>query len=81
MLLALPETTSPVVSGTATATSHEHILRIPQISVPPRADPVDYAGLQINQDGARDVMLVVGLVEEDVLSVIDGCQRVLGEVL
>ena len=81
VLLSLPKSTSPVISGAAAATCNETILRIEQIPVCAGIDPVDHSGLQIDQDRAGNVVLVVGLVEEDVLSIVDGRQRILSEVL
>jgi hypothetical protein len=45
------------------------VLRVVDVLVGARLDAVDDAVLEVEQDGARDVARVVGLVEEDVLTV------------
>lgn len=46
-----------------------HILRVVDVLVGPVLDAVDDAGFEVEEDGARDVACVVGLVEEDVFAV------------
>lgn len=45
------------------------ILRIVDVFVCARLDPVDDARLEVEEDGAGDVARVVGLVEENVFAV------------
>jgi hypothetical protein len=48
---------------------HVEVLRVVDVLVGARLDGVYDAVLEVEQDGARDIAGVVGLVEEDVLAV------------
>ena len=63
-------TFSPVVSCAAAVPGHEEVLRVVQVRILAILDVVYDAGLEINEQGARDVVLVVGLVEEHVLPIL-----------
>ena len=58
---------------------HIEVLRVVDLAMTARLDAVDDARLEVEQDGARDVARVVGLVEEDVFAVA-AFGRVVGEV-
>ena len=62
-------TRGPIVARTTTMLRHEDVLRIVELRVGRVDDALDDTRLQIEQDRARNVMVVVSLVEEDVLSV------------
>ena len=53
----------PVVAGAAAVLGEEDVLRVVQFVVLRVHDVVDDARLQVEQDGARDVVLVVGLMK------------------
>jgi hypothetical protein len=63
-------TLAPVVSSTTSVSGHEEVFGVIQVSIEPVLDTVDDARLQINEKCARDVMLVVSLVEEDIFAII-----------
>ena len=60
---------------------HEEILRVVDIPIRPVLYPRNHTRLEVEQDGARDVARVVGLVKEDVFPVAGwvGC-RVVAEI-
>jgi len=70
VLLSLPESASPVVPRPAAVAGHEEVLGIEQVPVRSRGDLVHYTRFEINEHGARDVMVVVRLVEEHVLPIV-----------
>jgi len=70
VLLSLPESTSPVVPRPAAVAGHEEVLGIEQVPVRSCRDLVHDTRLEINEHGARDVMIVVRLVEEHVLPIV-----------
>jgi hypothetical protein len=68
-LLAHGVAGGPVVAGAGAVLVDVEVLRVVYILVGPGLDGVDDAVLEVEQDGARDVARVVGLIEEDVLAV------------
>ena len=48
----------------------KEVLRVVQIRVEAILDTVDHSGLQVDEQGSRNVMLVVRLVEEHILAVV-----------
>lgn len=48
----------------------EDIFRIEEISVALALDHVDHAGLQVEQQSSRNVMVIVGLVEKNILPIV-----------
>lgn len=46
------------------------VLWVVQVLVEPILDSVDDTGLQVDEERARDVVLIISLVEENILSVI-----------
>jgi hypothetical protein len=62
-------THGPVVARSAAILGDKDVLRIVEVAMRCGLDPVDDARFEVEHDGARDVVLVVGLVEEDVLAV------------
>ena len=65
----------PIVARTAALLVQEDILGIVYVLVRPRQNAADHARLEVEEDGARDVARVVGLVEEDIFAVADlGCE-------
>ena len=53
---------------------HEEVLRVVQIRVEAVLDAVNDSRLEIDEKGARNVMLIVGLVEEDIFPVVALCR-------
>lgn len=49
---------------------HEEVLRVVQVRVEAVLDAADHTRLQVYQQRARDVMLVIGLVEKDIFAVV-----------
>jgi hypothetical protein len=68
-LLAHAVAHAPVVAGAGAILVDVEVLGVVDVLVCARLDRVEHARLQVEQDGARDVARVVGLVEEDVLAV------------
>ena len=53
---------------------HVEVLRVVQVGVEPILNTANDPGLQINQEGPRDIVLIVSLVEEHVFPVVTlGC--------
>lgn len=48
---------------------HIEVLRVVDILMRSRLDPIEHARLEIQEDGAGNVACVVGLVEEDIFAV------------
>ena len=46
------------------------VLWVVQVLIEPILDGVDDTGLQVDEERARDVVLVISLIEEDILPVI-----------
>ena len=61
---------APIVTCSTTVARDEEVLRVVQIGVEAILDAVDHSRLQVNEQGARNVVLVVRLVEEDIFSVV-----------
>ena len=70
-LLALTEARSPIVPGAPSITCNEQILRIKQRPVRPCINLIDDPRLEVDQHRAGDIVLVVGLIEENVLAIVD----------
>lgn len=68
-LLSLGESTGPVVASSSSVLSQVDVLRVVELGVGGVEDGVDHPGLQVQQHGPRDVVLIIGLVEKDVLAV------------
>jgi hypothetical protein len=62
-------TCGPVVSCSTSFSGDEEILRIVQVGVGSLFDVVDDTWFKIDKQGSRNIMLVVGLVEENIFSV------------
>jgi hypothetical protein len=60
---------SPVVPRPRALLVHVKVLRIVDVLIRARLDAVDHTRLQIEQDSARDVARVVGLVKKDIFAV------------
>jgi len=71
-------TLSPVVSSTTSVSGHEEVFRVIQVGIKPVLDAVDDTRLQVDHKCARNIMLVVGLIEEDIFSIVS-LSRVLFE--
>lgn len=50
------------------------VLWVVQVLVEPILDGVDDSGLQVDEECARDVVLIISLVEENILPVISLCR-------
>lgn len=61
-LLSLGESRGPVVSGAASVLGQVDVLRVVEFLILAVHDVVDDARLQIQEDGAWDVVLIVSLV-------------------
>ena len=57
----LLESAGPVVPGAASLGGDEDVLRVEEVPVLGGLDTVDHAGLEINEHGTGNVMVVVGL--------------------
>ena len=68
-LFGLGVAAGPVVSRASSVGRDEKVLHVIQVSVLGVLDRVDDARLQVEEKRARDVVIVVRLVEEDVLAV------------
>jgi hypothetical protein len=62
-------TLGPVVAGATAILGDKDVLRIIEVGVGGGGDAVDDAGLEVEEDGAGDVVLVVSLVKKDILAV------------
>ena len=60
---------SPIVRRPDAVGSDVEVFGVVDVLVGTRLDGVEDAGLEVDEDGARDVPRVVGLVVEDVLAV------------
>lgn len=49
---------------------HEEVFRVVKVGVEAVLDAVDDSRLEINEERARDIMLVIRLVEEDIFPVV-----------
>ena len=63
-------TFSPVVAGAASMPRHKEILRVVEVRVEPVLNAVDDSRLQVDEERAWDVMLVIRLIEEDIFAVV-----------
>jgi hypothetical protein len=54
---------------------HIEILGVIDVLIRSGLNPVDYAGLQIEENGSRYVSCVVGLVEEDIFAIASLCRK------
>jgi len=72
-------TISPVVSGTATMLCNIEVLRVVEVLIQAILDGIDDTRLQVDQKGARDVVLIVCLIEKHIFPVIS-LRRVLFKV-
>ena len=61
MLLPLREPAGPVVARASAVLGQEHVLRVVQLLILRVHDVVDDAGLEVEQHGAGNVVLIVGL--------------------
>jgi hypothetical protein len=68
-LLAHAVPRAPVVSGARAIFVYVEVLGVVDVLVRAVLDRVEHPRLQVEQDGARNVASVVGLVEEDVFAV------------
>jgi len=68
-LLAHAVAHAPVVARAAAFLVDVEVLRVVDVLVRARLDRLEHPRLQIQQNGARDVARIVGLVEEDILAV------------
>lgn len=66
----------PVIACSAPFLGDEDVLGVVEIGVGPVLDGVDdlnsrekYPGLEVDEEGARHVMVIVGLIEEDIFPV------------
>jgi len=69
--VALVEATCPVVACTSALLGGPDVFGVVEVLLLGAEDVVDHAGLQVEQDRARDVLIGVRLLEEDVLAVVD----------
>lgn len=79
MLRALSVPRGPVVACTTAFSGNKEVLLVVQISVGRGLDAVYDSRLQVDHDVSRDVVLVVGLVEEHIFAII-ACVGVLHKV-
>ena len=67
--LTILVTLAPVISGADATLADVEVLGVVDVLVGPRVDAVYDAGLEVDQDGTRDIAGVVALVVEDILAV------------
>jgi hypothetical protein len=59
----------PIVSCATTFRVHIDVFGIVEVAMIPRANLVDHAGFEVDQNRTGDILVVVGLVEEHILAV------------
>ena len=56
---------------------HVEVLRVVQVGVEPILNTANDSGFQINQEGPRNIVLIVSLIEEDILPIVALCRIIL----
>ena len=63
-------TFAPIVASATSVLADVEVLRVVEIGVKSVLDAMDHAGLQVDQKRPRDVVLIVCLVKEHILSIV-----------
>ena len=78
MLLTLSKSRCPIVPGPTSILGDEDVFLVEEVAIRSLVgELVDHAGLEVDEEGAWDVVLVVALVEEDVFAIVDEFMRCL----